>query len=92
MAHLRLISNRGKMNRVKLMKTKENGHSVSLLGINLLQLNQNPRRPALSNISIAPYFPFCRIRIIDQFVCPDAHESWITIVPDKRFQPICHRC
>lgn len=46
----------------------------------------------MSSISITPYFPFCRIRIIDQYIYPDAHESWIKIVPDKRFQPICHRC
>jgi len=46
----------------------------------------------MSSISIAPYFPFCRIRIVDQFVYPQAHEAWIKIVPDLRYQPICHVC
>jgi transposase len=46
----------------------------------------------MSSISITPYFPFCRIRITDQFVYPEAHESWLRMVPDKRFQPICHLC
>ncbi len=46
----------------------------------------------MSQLSITPYFPFCRIRVIDQFVYPQAHESWLKVVPDKRFQPICHLC
>jgi transposase len=46
----------------------------------------------MSSLSIAPYFPFCRIRIIDQFVYPKTQESWLKVVPDKRFQPICHLC
>ena len=52
----------------------------------------NSRRPAMSSMSIAPYFPFCRIRITDQFVYPQGHESWLRVVPDKRFQPICYLC
>jgi transposase len=46
----------------------------------------------MSNISITPYFPFCRIRITDQFVYLQGHESWLRVVPDKRFRPICHLC
>jgi transposase len=46
----------------------------------------------MSGISIAPYFPFCRIRIIDQVVYPQAQEAWIKVVPDLRYQPICHHC
>ncbi len=46
----------------------------------------------MSQLSITPYLPFCRIRVIDQFVYPQAHESWLKVVPDKRFQPICHLC
>lgn len=46
----------------------------------------------MSSISITPYFPFCRIRITDQFVYLQGHESWLRVVPDKRFQPICHLC
>jgi len=46
----------------------------------------------MSNINITPYFPFCRIRITNQFVYPQGHESCLRVVPDKRFQPVCHLC
>jgi transposase len=46
----------------------------------------------MSGLSIAPYFPFRRIKIINQSVLPDASESRIQVQPDKRFQPICHCC
>ena len=42
--------------------------------------------------TIAPYFPFRRIKIVDQTVSEDACEAQIRIQPDKRFQPICHCC
>ena len=42
--------------------------------------------------TIAPYFPFRRIKIVDQIVLEDACEAQIRIQPDKRFQPICHCC
>ena len=42
--------------------------------------------------TIAPYFPFRRIKIVDQIVSEDASEAQIQIQPDKRFQPICHCC
>jgi transposase len=50
------------------------------------------RRPAMSGVSIAPYFPFRRIKIIDQSVLPPAVEARIQVKPDRRFQPICHFC
>lgn len=50
------------------------------------------RRPAMSGVSIAPYFPFRRIKIINQSVLVDASEARIQVKPDKRFQPICHFC
>jgi hypothetical protein len=31
-----------------------------------------PRRPAMSNLSIAPYFPFPRIRLTHQFAFPQS--------------------
>jgi len=46
----------------------------------------------MSVLSIAPYFPFRRIKIINQSVLPDVSESRIQVQPDKRFQPICHCC
>jgi transposase len=42
--------------------------------------------------TIAPYFPFRRIKIINQQVLPNATEARIQAQPDKRFQPICQCC
>jgi len=42
--------------------------------------------------SIAPYFPFRRIKIVDQTVTPEATGVHIKVEPDRRFQPICQRC
>lgn len=46
----------------------------------------------MSETSITPYFPFCRIRIIDQFVYPQAQEARLRVGPDRRYHPICHVC
>jgi transposase len=46
----------------------------------------------MSVSTIAPYFPFRRIKIINQQVFADATEARITVQPDKRFQPICQCC
>jgi transposase len=42
--------------------------------------------------TIAPYFPFRRIKIVNQSLLPDISEARILAEPDKRFQPICHCC
>jgi transposase len=46
----------------------------------------------MSTLSIAHYFPFRRIRIVSQCVSPKATKTWIKVVPDKRFHPLCHHC
>lgn len=46
----------------------------------------------MSEPTIAPYFPFRRIKIIDQVVTADAGKAQLLMRPDKRFYPICHRC
>ena len=46
----------------------------------------------MSVATIAPYFPFRRIKIINQQVLPDAWEARIQVQPDKRFYPICQCC
>ena len=46
----------------------------------------------MSALSIAHYFPFCRIRIIDQSISVKAKTAQIDVVPDRRFHPICHQC
>ncbi len=46
----------------------------------------------MSGISISPYFPFRRIKIAKQAVDAAATKALIDVVPDQRFQPICHLC
>ena len=46
----------------------------------------------MSELSIAAYFPFRRIKIINQLVSENASTARILIKPDKRFHPICHCC
>ena len=42
--------------------------------------------------TIAPYFPFRRIKIINQSVTAQADTAHIQVQPDKRFTPICQGC
>ena len=42
--------------------------------------------------TIAPYFPFRRIKIIKQTVLTDINKVYIHTESDKRFNPVCHRC
>ena len=46
----------------------------------------------MSELTIAPYFPFRRIKIINQSVELDATKASIEILPHKRFKPVCHNC
>jgi len=46
----------------------------------------------MSELTIASYFPFRRIKIINQSVDPDALKASIDIMPHRRFKPVCHRC
>jgi transposase len=46
----------------------------------------------MSELSIAPYFPFRRIKITNQRVDADAALASIQIEPQLRFKPVCHRC
>ena len=46
----------------------------------------------MSGLSILPYFPFRRLKIIKQIVEKTASKAVIHVVPDKRFHPICHLC
>jgi len=46
----------------------------------------------MSGATIAPYFPFRRIKILGQRVTLQAHEARIQMEPDKRFVPVCHHC
>jgi transposase len=46
----------------------------------------------MSVLSITAYFPFRRIKIVNQTVSPQAAETHIQAQPDKRFQLVCHEC
>jgi len=46
----------------------------------------------MSELTIAPYFPFRRIKIINQSVDMDATEALIELLPHRGFKPVCHRC
>ncbi len=46
----------------------------------------------MSELSIAPYFPFRRIKIVKQLVELTTSKAVINAVPDKRFSPVCHLC
>lgn len=48
----------------------------------------------MSNLSIAAYFPFTRMKVISQNVYLDYQPSQclIRLEPDKRFRPICRDC
>ena len=42
--------------------------------------------------SIAPYFPFCRVKLVRQSVSAQSDMAWIHTEPDNRRRPICHVC
>lgn len=44
----------------------------------------------MPRISIAPYFPFPRVKIVSQELSPGS--SVISVRPDERFVPLCGRC
>ena len=46
----------------------------------------------MSMPTIASYFPFRRIKIINQSVTAEADTAHIKVQPDRRFAPICHGC
>lgn len=46
----------------------------------------------MANLSIAPYLPFGRVRLVDQRVTPGVPETFVRVEPDDRFAPICSGC
>jgi len=48
----------------------------------------------MSSLSIAPYFPFARMKVVDQHVHLDHQkpETLLYLEPDRRFRPLCHEC
>ena len=47
----------------------------------------------MSGLSIAQYFPFARVKVMQQTVHgEDAHSAVIKLEPDERWRPRCHDC
>jgi len=46
----------------------------------------------MSVLSIRPYLPFCRVRIVGQSVSAREEIAWIKAEPDARYCPVCHVC
>ena len=46
----------------------------------------------MSNLSIAGYFPFKRVKITDQTVHDDAESAMIYLKQDLRYRSLCHDC
>ena len=47
----------------------------------------------MSGLSIARYFPFTRVKVVEQTIHgEDARSALIKLEPDQRFRPLCHDC
>lgn len=46
----------------------------------------------MSTLSIAVYFPFARVKIVDHKPSMKANLTTIGVEPDLRFKPLCHDC
>jgi transposase len=46
----------------------------------------------MSSLSIANYFPFAGVKVVQQTVHPDASGTLIVLEPNRRYRPHCHEC
>gem|GEM_PF-2538247 len=46
----------------------------------------------MSDLSIARYFPWRRMRVISQSVSDESKSALVKLAPDRRFRPLCHKC
>jgi transposase len=46
----------------------------------------------MSSLSIANYFPFAGVKVVQQNVQADASGALIYLEPDRRYRPHCHEC
>ena len=46
----------------------------------------------MSNLSIAAYFPFARVKIVAHTPNPSLNMTTISVEPDLRFKSLCHGC
>jgi len=46
----------------------------------------------MSGRSIAPYFPWCRVKVAHQSVSQESRSALVRLEPDERYRPLCHAC
>lgn len=46
----------------------------------------------MSGHSIAPYFPWCRMKLAYQNVNEESRSALVRLEPDQRYRPRCHAC
>lgn len=46
----------------------------------------------MSSLSISSYFPFERVKIVNQHIHGQADSAMIYFQPDLRYSPLCHQC
>lgn len=46
----------------------------------------------MSKIKVTPFFKFCRVKVMKQEVYIARNVVAITVKPDERYIPICHKC
>ena len=46
----------------------------------------------MSQIQLNAFFDFCRVKMVKQSIDKEKQMVTITIHPDERFYPVCHRC
>ncbi len=46
----------------------------------------------MSEHSIAPYFPWCRMKLAYQNVNQEPRSALVRLEPDQRYRPLCHSC
>ena len=46
----------------------------------------------MSGLSIAGYFPWCRVKVTDHRLSEESREAFVRLEPDRRYRPLCHAC
>jgi len=46
----------------------------------------------MSRLSVADYFPWCRVKLTYQNVNPEHATALLRLAPDQRYHPLCHDC
>jgi transposase len=46
----------------------------------------------VSSLSIAKYFPWCRMKVVYHNVLVESKSAMVRLEPDRRYSPLCHVC